>query len=109
MRRYLVVLILTVSGGCAGSSLPFVATFENYEALLESFLGVPEADLVSAWGAPTQSYSAANVKVLTYRNVRQAAGNSFSCTTTFQIRDNVVTSYNYEGYDCRAFKSEIPK
>lgn len=107
------------------------ATTENYEKMLNSWVGAQELDLVRRWGAPTQSYEAAGRKFVTYSSSRNIfipgtaptytttlVGNTaytnrvggtsaqnigMSCQTTFEIYQERVVSWRHAGNDCRAF------
>lgn len=93
------------------------------QAELTSWIGRPETELVEAMGAPTRSYDAGKVKVLTYedRRVEITPGGPFYgpgpfgygygggfpptaetlvCATSFTIDGGVVRSFSFRGNAC---------
>ncbi len=106
------------------------ATTANYEAMLNSWMGLPEVELVSGWGPPIQAYEVGGKKFLTYSSQRNVyvpgvaptlqttfVGNTaytssiggspsqnigLACRTTFEIQYDKVRSWKYEGNDCKA-------
>jgi hypothetical protein len=114
---------LLVLGGCA--------TTANYEAILATWMGSTEAQLVSAWGPPQNVYQAPDgSRILTYNSDRnvvipgsaptyttQRVGNTYytnavggtapvniglNCQTNMTIVRGVITSWSYQGNDCTA-------
>ena len=120
--RFLLIASLVILLGCA--------TTANYEKMLNSWVGAPELDLVRRWGPPIQSYETSGRKFLVYSNSRNiflpgtaptytttVIGNTaytnrvggtpaqnigLSCQTTFEIFQERVVSWRYEGNDCTA-------
>lgn len=116
----LVLSILLLLVGCA--------TEENYKAALNMWLNNTPLDLVRSWGPPEKTYELDGHKFLVYyrdTNVHfdgtpptyttQFVGDKayttvnpglsdsdfyFSCTTTFEVVDNKIVSWRYEGNDC---------
>ena len=106
------------------------ATEEKYRAMLDSWVGAPEARLVAAWGVPAGVYEAGGAKFLSYsrlettvlpgrapRYTTTVVGNTaystpigglpptaiaVACETTFEIRDEIVRNYSYRGNGCTA-------
>jgi hypothetical protein len=120
--RYLMLAALVVTlGGCA--------TTENYEKMLNTWVGAPELDLVRKWGPPTSSYDSSGVRFLTWDRGGQAyvpgtapsyqtqrIGNTYytqpvggspgyvihrRCVTTFEVKDGRVNSWRWEGNACK--------
>jgi hypothetical protein len=111
-------------------SLSGCATTANYEKMLSSWVGASELDLVRRWGPPTQSYETGGRKFLIYSSSQDVflpgtaptytttvIGNtaytnmvggtpgqtlSFSCRTTFEIHDERIVSWRWQGNDCRS-------
>ncbi len=125
MKRLLIVLTLTLAG---------CATTENYKAILDTWVGAEEIDLVRSWGAPDQAYDSSGVRFLTYNSSRNihipgtiptytstvygntiyttSSGGSAPiiiheyCRTTFESKGSVIVSWRFSGNDCTALKSE---
>jgi len=115
----LLMLPLMVSG---------CATTGKYEKVLQSWVGSSELDLVRSWGPPQQTYEASDRKFLIYSSSNDmylpgsgptyqttvvgntAYTNSYggtpamniqlSCTTTFEITADVITSWQWRGNNC---------
>lgn len=99
-------------------SLAGCATTAGYEKILQSWVGADADRLVASWGAPAQTYSMSNGKLLTfvsdqgasgftqynpYLNMSQTSVQSNYCKTTFEIDSlNTVKSWRWEGNTCRA-------
>lgn len=122
MRKTALALLVGVLSACA--------TTEKFEAILNSYTGRPEAELISGWGPPQSSYQLGDgSKVLQYVNSGTAyiPGNqtittttyghqSFStvsgmgpmmiakqCTVRWTVGANgVVSNWSYEGNACKA-------
>ena len=121
MKKILLWLLVLLTG---------CATTANYEKSLNSWVGASESSLVDQWGPPSSVYESSGVKYLTYNKSRSgyvpgvapsyqttyvgntaytsavggSAGYGFtnSCTTTFSIRNNVISSWRWEGNACRS-------
>ena len=101
------------------------ATTENYEAILSSWVGSSEEQLISRWGAPDSVYNVSeNHKLLTYTDsasytlpgtsTTQIIGNTLKtttspaktinrhCKTTFSVKDGIVKSWTWEGNSCKS-------
>jgi hypothetical protein len=125
MRKALVLTaILFVLAGCA--------TTANYEKILSSWVGFTELDIIRKWGPPQQSYETGGRKFLVYSSARNmylpgtapsytttVIGNTaytnrvggtpgqnigLSCQTTFEISDEKIVSWRWQGNDCTALK-----
>jgi hypothetical protein len=126
MRRILAVVVLSVVvtvGGCA--------TAAKYEAILDSWMGSAEGELVSAWGPPINVYEAPDgTRILTFNSARNVyipgqapnytttvIGNTaytnavggrapmaldLSCATNFTVKNGKIISWRYQGNDCTA-------
>lgn len=127
MKKQIALLVTSVL-------LVACATTENYEKMLNSWVGAAELDLVRKWGPPVQSYEAGGRKFLLYQSARnvfipgtaptyttrfigntaytsQTAGSpaqniGLSCKTTFELGEGHVLSWRYEGNDCKALAPE---
>lgn len=114
----------------AAASIAGCATTANYEAMLKSWDGAPELDLIRKWGPPIQSYEASGRKFIVYSSNRnlflpgtaptytttfvgnvaytnRAGGTpaqniGLVCRTTFEIFNERVVSSRWEGNDCKA-------
>jgi len=106
------------------------ATTANYEKILNSWVGAKEIDLVRAWGAPDNQYESSGTKFLTYQRANNiympgtaptytttmigntahttAVGGSpasniqFFCKTTFEVKNERIVSWRWEGNGCKA-------
>jgi hypothetical protein len=122
MRQILSAAFLTVLSGCA--------TTANYEKILNSWVGANEIDLVRNWGTPQRVYETGGTKFLTFASSRNIympgtaptytttyigntayttrTGGSPSqnigmiCITTFEIKNDRVVTWRWEGNDCKA-------
>ena len=122
MKWLLLWITLVILSGCA--------TTANYEKILNSWVGSEEVDLIRKWGPPQQSYESGGHKFLAYSSSRNVympgttpsyttmyIGNTaytnpvggspgynigMRCVTTFEIVENRIVSWRWEGNDCRA-------
>lgn len=106
------------------------ATTAKYEAVLNTWVGAEETNLVRKWGPPQQVYETGDVKFLTYTSSRKiyvpgsapsynttVSGNTAyttpiggspayninkRCVTTFEISEGRIVRWRWEGNDCRA-------
>lgn len=125
MRRQIALAaLLLILTGCA--------TTANYEKILNSWVGATELDLIREWGPPQQSYEAGGRKFVVYTSSRNVyisgtapsytttiIGNTaytrpvggtpgqnigLSCQTTFEILDDRIVSWRWQGNDCTALE-----
>lgn len=122
MRKIATILAALALAGCA--------TVQNYQAILESFVGRSERELLMRWGPPDSVYESAGDRYLTYRRsetvyvpgappvlrtwrvgdatytapVGGTPGHfeEMSCKTTFILRGNAVAGWRHEGNNCVA-------
>jgi len=115
-------VILIVLAGCAVRA--------NYENVLNSWVGATEIDLVRKWGVPQQFYETGGRKFLVYSSSRNmilpgsppsytqtVVGNTIyknrvggipdqyielNCKTTFELENEKVVSWRWQGNDCTA-------
>lgn len=76
------------------------ATTANYEAILQTWIGSTEMDLISKWGPPQQVYEATGgVKYLTYQDSRSGyvPGTSPTYYTTYNNYTNTATTTSVGG------------
>lgn len=104
MKKMLFALILLLTG----CSFP---TFEGYEAILNTWLGSSQKDLVMKWGVPSSEYNIDNdTTLLEYRESKVSGydGNvyTYHCTTTFTVEKGKVTHWKYSGNSCKAYPPE---
>lgn len=120
--RVLVCAVSVLVAGCA--------TTQKFEALLNGWVGSSELDLVRKLGPPQNSHELGGSRFLTYNRSRSIylpgqapsytttlVGNtaytnqvggyagstlSMSCTVTFEVRDERVRGWRWEGNDCKA-------
>jgi len=110
------------------------ATTQNYEAILATYVGASESQLIEALGPPDQVYISGSSKYLTYIRSSdtyvpgtsptyqtQIIGNTayttgygglpaaivnHNCKTTFTIRNSSIVDWRWEGNNCIAEKPE---
>lgn len=123
MKNYGLLFLLILSG---------CATTAAYEKILNGWVGESEERLVRVWGPPVNVYQTGNKKFLTYsrqsnmympgqaptyqttyigntaytRPVGGYAGQNIplSCVTTFELENNYVVSWKWEGNHCKAWE-----
>lgn len=81
----------------------------TYHAVLDSWIGSTENELVKSWGQPLKSYSQENSKYLVYDKSGPGSGGyheaiiDTGCTTTFEVVDKTIISFDFEGVNCRSW------
>ncbi len=92
-------------GGCVGSP----ATTEQYEKLLDAWIGHGETLLVRTWGKPTESHflrlgeKPEGGKELAYYN----PGIYSWCNTRFTLdKGNIVRHWRHEGTGCKTYRPD---
>jgi len=87
------------------------ATTENYEALLKTWVGRSEGDLVQAWGPPSSTFQSASAKYFTYTKSRTCISGKDSstcaCNTTFELSSDHIKSWRWDGNGCIALPPDI--
>lgn len=83
---------------------------EQYQRVLDSYVGHSSEQLISSWGIPTNEYSFSGKKLIEYSKNggavaipvgSMAYASSLSCKTTFTVDENgVILSYKWEGNWC---------
>lgn len=91
-------LLLVLLSGCA----PTAPTASSYDAVLNSWLGKPENELISRWGPPINVYESGGYKYLTFGGTRAVvymygAAVPVSCKTTMTIYQGRVSNWHYQG------------
>jgi hypothetical protein len=104
MRRSVISLVaITWLAGCA--------TTGNYEDMLKTWVGRSEDELVQAWGPPSSVYQSAGAKYFTYARSRTCGAGHGSitclCTTSFELANNRITSWRWDGNGCIAFPTDL--
>lgn len=119
--KYAAIIALFLVTACE------TATTENYDALLGSWVGQPERELLMSWGIPDRQYNIdANTKLIAYKSHHQvyypgtypqcygggrgrfrdcSAGvppvvQYLSCETTFTSVSGRITRWQHAGNDC---------
>ena len=109
-------------GGCASRA----SMDARYDASLQHWKGAARAELVASWGKPLLDTTVAGIETLTYvvrddivnpgtlptySNITAAPTVSVAtvapvvpmrCTTRFELRNGIVTSWTFEGLSCGA-------
>ena len=90
--------LLVFLSGCA----PTTPKVNPYDAVLNSWIGKPENELISRWGVPVRVYESGGYKYLTFGGkdgVVYMRGIAFpvGCTTTMTIYQGRVSTWRYEG------------
>ena len=106
------------------------ATEGKYKAILNTWVGFSEVDLIRKWGAPVNSYESGDRKFIVYSSSRNVVlpgtnptyttnviGNtaytntyggtparniSMSCETTFELKNKTIVSWSFRGNNCRS-------
>jgi hypothetical protein len=116
-------VVIAVLAGCASQA----TMTARYDQSLQRWKGAMRGDLVAAWGKPLQAQAEGGVETLTWTfnddmpdhqaqpvpttlpsgailvNMPTAAPVvPMRCTTHFQLRDGIVTSWNFDGLACGA-------
>lgn len=123
MKKILLILCLILLASCV--------TAGGYKKILDKTIGFTEEQLIMAIGAPSQSYTTGNLKVLEYYessqgyvpNYQQQTTNyynnygsvgsssqwvnnsyyvNYSCRTTFFLKGGRVINYKFYGNGCVA-------
>ena len=124
MEKVIAVLLLLCAAGCAVQPRK---TQENYAALMQSYIGETEENLVAEWGIPTTNYELNNIRYLVFDRSETVSyrgtpptymmmpngfsypvGGSrpysvtYSCKTTFVIEKGKVKDVTFTGNNCVA-------
>ena len=70
------------------------ATTENYNAIVKSWLGQPEVDLVRAWGAPQNTHQSGDTKFMVYDKRRNVQVGQTTATTNTSYSNNPYSIYD---------------
>lgn len=104
MRRSLIGL--AAIAGLAGC-----ATTANYEAMLKTWVGRSEGELVQTWGPPSSVYQGASTKYFTYAKSKTcSSGKDYFtcvCNTTFELASDHITSWRWDGNGCIALPPDL--
>ena len=99
MIKKRIVLFVFILSGCA--------TFTGYNSMVESYHGIPEAELVRTWGIPSKIHESQEGRFLTYSKSDTAMFGLMearvACETTFEIQNRKVASSTFEGGQCRGW------
>jgi hypothetical protein len=87
--------------------------------LLQTWIGLTEADLVRAWGVPAGSHNSGASRFLSYaygfsevlvnRNGVQRPNRTLRCDLTLEIRDGRIVDFASSGNYCRTAAENLPK
>jgi hypothetical protein len=105
MKYLLILLSLSFLESCATTS--------KYEAVLQTWVGKNESELVSKWGIPTSSYSLDDGKLIMYQNnggsistylgYGMYSTDNYVCKTTFTLdKANIIKNWKWEGNSCKS-------
>jgi hypothetical protein len=96
------LVAITWLEGCAAA----YPTTDNYEAMLKTWVGRSEAELVQTWGPPSSVYQSANGKYFTYAKSKTCSygKDAFTCVcnTTFELASDHIRSWRWDGNGCSA-------
>lgn len=104
MKIIVVLMTLVAMAGCA--SKPRM----SIRQVLDTYVGRPESELLSRWGAPSQTYESGKQKYLTYLQnggavampiMGYTAAVPRSCKVTFTVESETVKEYSYVGNMCQ--------
>ena len=95
----IIVLFAFILSGCA--------TFTGYNSIVESYHGIPEAELIRTWGIPSKIHGSRDSRFLIYSKSDTAMFGlievTIACETKFEIQDRKVISSTFEGGQCRGW------
>lgn len=120
MRKHIVLVAVAFLTGCA--------TPEGYKKSLDIWIGDTEENLVRKWGPPKKISVVEGRRLLVYSRSRilnvpssgpayasvggkvqpvpfsgiPASAMSLSCETTFEVANEKVIAYQFQGNDCQA-------
>jgi len=103
MKKLAVGIVLIGLSGCA------VATTENYEAILQSWIGQPVESLIASWGPPQSSATLNNgVRILEYWYVynRHVPGYTYMAPQT-TYHQGAVGGTTYSGTSTRYIAQRV--
>ena len=86
---------MALLSGCA-------PTVNPYNKVLNSWIGVPENELISRWGAPVRVYESGGYKYLTFGGTNavmfmHGLAVPVGCNTTMTIYQGRVSTWRYDG------------
>ena len=84
-----IVLVVLILSSCARSN--------NYGLSIEQWVGTTEAYFIQGWGKPDNTDASGKSTIYTYY---ENGGAPNGCTTTFEIVDEYVESFDYAGKGC---------
>ena len=94
-----IIIFVFILSGCA--------TFTGYNSMVESYHGIPEAELIRTWGIPSKIHGPRDSRFLIYSKSDTAMFGLIeietACETTFEIQDRKVISSTFEGGRCRGW------
>jgi len=85
-------------------------TTDNYEAMLKTWVGRSEAELVQTWGPPSSVYQSASTKYFTYTKSKTCGvGESYTCVcnTHFELASDHITSWRWDGNGCSSLPPDM--
>jgi len=92
----IIVLFAFILSGCA--------TFTGYNSIVESYHGIPEAELIRTWGIPSKIHVSGDSRFLIYSKSDTAmfglVEERIICERTFEIQNKSVISSTFEGGQC---------
>lgn len=98
----IIVLFMFILSGCA--------TFTGYNSMVESYHGIPEAELIRTWGIPSKIHESGDSRFLIYSKSGTVMfglmEEKVTCETTFKIQDRSVISSTFEGGQCRGWSKD---
>ncbi len=115
MKKLLSILIMLLFiSGCK--------TTAGYKQSMSTWIGGAEIDLIRKNGTPDSTYTSNNIKFLVYEwsNTSRiyyhtsdsgytytTGGNTYSCKTTFEVKNKIITNVRWAGNKCRAEEKDI--
>ncbi len=127
MKKIILIVLCAVLYGCAPTE-ERVATSENYQALLDEWLGHTKKELLSVWGTPSHDYWRGNKNYVIYVKshlAKVAEGNKIErmpfmaeeipfyktdtatvnkfCNTIFVVQNKKIKSWRFDGNDCMIY------
>jgi hypothetical protein len=115
-RLLLISIVLLFISGCK--------TTDGYKQIMQTWMGATELELIKTIGPPSSTYTSNGVKFLVYDRSYTTkksyytdydfdsyggsgysypvGGNTYSCKTTYELEDGIVTNVKWVGNNCKA-------
>jgi hypothetical protein len=101
-KRLLITLTIVFLAGCVNQQEINNNRNQEYQKMMNSWMGVSEDSLIGSWGVPNATYQTNNTKFITYVQILPTVfiqGIAFhrQCKTTFSINEGKITNWQSQG------------